>query len=244
MPETLHIHTDGSCLGNPGPGGFAAIMLIADDRITVTGGDPRATNNKMEVSAVLEALRVVAGEPELEEVPIVVHSDSTYVTNAFNKGWLRSWKRNGWRNSKGHLPNAQLWQELDRLTQGRKINWVWVKGHSGDRMNEACDRLAVEQAELARTEPRPWVSVGNPKSRAHRAANMEEAWESDTGPYAGPEPQGPVSFETGEDHRSDAERKADAALMALESLAAAIEDSGSFGEFKFKARRIFAGLSS
>ena len=162
------IHTDGACSGNPGPGGFAAIIQWAQDaELTVTGGDPKTTNNRMELSAVIEALKAVNSIPELRENPVTIRSDSTYVTNAFNKNWLSNWMKHGWRNSKKQpVPNRVLWEALLAEIQGHNCTWVWVRGHSGDPMNERCDRLAVQQAEFARSQNGYWSSAGNPRTEA------------------------------------------------------------------------------
>ena len=165
VTPNVTIHTDGACLGNPGPGGFAAIIEWNGDRLTVTGGDPKTTNNRMELSAVIEALRAVNFVPELKSAPVRVRSDSKYVVNAFNQGWLPNWQRNGWRNSKKQpVPNRELWDDLLQEIKRHDIEYVWVRGHAGDPMNELCDRLANEQAGLARTEPAYWTSAGNPRS--------------------------------------------------------------------------------
>ena len=165
MTAPITIHTDGSCMGNPGPGGFAAI-LEQDNRefLTVTGGDPNTTNNRMELSAVIEALRAVNSIPEMREIHVTIRSDSTYVTNAFNKGWLHNWTRNHWTNSKGQpVPNRERWQDLLAQIKGHQHSFVWVRGHSGDPMNERCDRLALLQARNAHAEPLFWSKAGNPK---------------------------------------------------------------------------------
>lgn len=145
MARELLINTDGSCIRNPGPGGFAAIVEWDEkELITVSGGHPDTTNNHMELSAVIEALKATEEIPALLGRHITVRTDSEYVCNAFNKSWLKTWK------SKGTLPNRELWQLLDRLTAGRTITWTWVRGHTGDPRNEQCDTIAREQAELAK----------------------------------------------------------------------------------------------
>lgn len=244
MTATLHIHTDGSCLGNPGSGGFAAIMEIGDERITVTGGNPDTTNNHMEIMAVIQALTIA--EQELTtDVPIVVHTDSKYVTEPFNQGWLNTWKQRGWRNSKGHLPNASQWKKLDQLTQGKNITWTWVKGHSGDPMNEACDRLAVEQAELARSINQSWTSVGTPRSRAHGHDNVlanivEPNGHDPVAVIIADEPQQELpGTDQPRPSTLSPEETAHAALSMLKDLAAAIEQADNFDQFKGQARQIF-----
>ena len=154
MPETITIHTDGACPGNPGPGGFAAILEHQKgDELIITGGDPQTTNNRMELSAVIEALRAVNSAEKLKDSQIEVRSDSQYVTNAFNDNWIAGWQRRNWQTSKGDpVLNRDLWEELLHEVSGHQILWTWVKGHNGDPMNERCDRLAVEQAQAARSQ--------------------------------------------------------------------------------------------
>ena len=142
------INTDGARTGNPGPGGFAAIIEIDGREVTITVGQPGSTNNAMELAAVIKAIDYLRRNTGLQGRTIEVRSDSTYVTNAFNKGWLRKWKNNG-RLNDGAMPNRVKWQILATLTSGLSITWTWVRGHSGDPMNERCDRLAVRMAQEA-----------------------------------------------------------------------------------------------
>ncbi len=140
-PTVTTVYTDGSCLGNPGPGGWA---WAVPDGPSASGGDPHTTNQRMEVTAVIRALESVAG-------PVHVISDSTYVVNCFRQRWFDGWRRRGWRNSQGKpVANRDLWEELFALAldPARRVTFAWVKGHSGDPMNDLVDRLA--QAEAAR----------------------------------------------------------------------------------------------
>ena len=163
MTNSITIHTDGSCLGNPGPGGFAAIIQAGDECIiTVSGRDPETTNNRMELMAVIEAMETVNFFDGWKEFPVTLHSDSQYVIKAFNEGWISGWTKKGWRTAKGPVKNIGLWKRLLKLVEGRDMRYVWVKGHSGDPMNEACDRLAVEQAAFACSQTAPWVSTSGP----------------------------------------------------------------------------------
>ena len=133
------VYTDGSCLGNPGPGGWA---WAVDGGQWDSGGEARTTNQRMEVTAVLRALQSLPG-------PIHVISDSTYVVNCFRQRWWVGWKRRGWRNSQGKpLANLDLWQDLLALAldSSRPVTFGWVKGHSGDPMNDRVDQLATEAA--------------------------------------------------------------------------------------------------
>lgn len=170
------INTDGACSGNPGPGGFGAIINWDGVETVISGGEPRSTNNRMELSAVIEAFHFLATRPESKNIPVTVRSDSTYVTHAFNKGWINSWRRKGFHTR----TNGDLWQTLDRLITGRKITWQWVRGHSGDRMNERCDRLAVRMsAKAGREYSSYWCTVDG------------QAEPATTGVQEGPEPTAP-----------------------------------------------------
>ena len=133
----IHVYTDGACLGNPGPGGWGAVIIENGLPRELSGEEAATTNNRMEVTAVIEALKEVAKESE-----IVVYSDSTYVINTM----MKNWKRN---------KNKDLWELLDREMAGRKVRWEWVKGHSGDPLNERADRLAHGAA----------TSISNPKKK-------------------------------------------------------------------------------
>ena len=136
----VEVFTDGACSGNPGPGGWA--WAVAPDGVTCgSGGAPHTTNQRMEVQAVLEALRTVEGE-------VTIVSDSTYVVNCFRDRWYVKWQQNGWKNSKREpVANTDLWKPLIVLVQERRPKFRWVKGHSGDPMNDLVDRLAVEAAQ-------------------------------------------------------------------------------------------------
>ena len=133
------VYTDGACSGNPGPGGWAWAVAPDGERCG-SGGEARTTNQRMEVQAVLEALRALDGE-------VHVVSDSTYVVNCFRDRWYVKWQQNGWRNSKKEpVANVDLWRPLIELVTTRRPTFAWVKGHSGDPMNDLVDRLAVEAA--------------------------------------------------------------------------------------------------
>lgn len=163
--RTAEIHTDGACSGNPGPGGFGAIVVIDGNEITVTGGDPRTTNSRMELSAVIEAVELVNGLPDAEHWDITVRSDSKYVVDAFNQGWLSNWQRNGWRKAdKKPVANQDLWKRMLQVTAANHMTFEWVKGHSGDPMNERCDELATAEAAFAPNADGYWVTAGNPRS--------------------------------------------------------------------------------
>ncbi|HIU65774.1 MAG TPA: ribonuclease HI [Candidatus Enterousia avicola] len=138
----LKIWTDGSCLGNPGPGGWAFIATNGKDVAERNGGEANTTNNRMELTAVIKALSAAKKHDEIE-----IHTDSQYVKNGMEK-WVRQWKNNNWKNAeKKPVKNKELWQQLDELAQQKSIKWVWVKGHAGQEMNERCDELARNAAE-------------------------------------------------------------------------------------------------
>lgn len=136
------VYTDGACRGNPGPGGWA--WADVEGRYA-SGHDPRTTNQRMEITAVLEALRDHAGAG-----PLLVVSDSTYVVNCFRDRWYEGWRRRGWRNSQRQpVANRDLWEPLLELAlrEDAQVSFEWVKGHAGDPMNELADRLATEAAD-------------------------------------------------------------------------------------------------
>ncbi len=131
------IHSDGGCHGNPGPGGWGAVLVYGKHRREVSGGVPATTNNRMELQAAIEALRILK-----EPCQIDFHTDSQYVRQGISQ-WIAGWKRNGWRTStKQPVKNADLWRVLDAATAQHKIQWHWVKGHAGNTENERCDELA------------------------------------------------------------------------------------------------------
>jgi len=140
--ETI-VYTDGSCLGNPGPGGWAWAVPGGPYQ---SGAEPRTTNQRMEITAVLKALSALEG-------PLLVVSDSSYVVNCFRDRWYEGWRRRGWRNSSGHpVANRDLWEPLLELAldPDRPVRFRWVKGHAGDEMNERVDLLATEAAATQR----------------------------------------------------------------------------------------------
>lgn len=148
FPKDLVFYTDGSCLVNPkGPGGHAAVIFDNAMQMLqlVTGGEPSTTNNRMELKALMMALKTVEDGTKHN---IVVNTDSQYLQNAFTKFWLRNWKRNNWVKSDGNpVLNKDLWQELDALVAKHHVEFNWVKGHAGQEYNELCDYLAKAEAE-------------------------------------------------------------------------------------------------
>jgi ribonuclease HI len=141
MTNQAIIFTDGACLGNPGPGGYAAVITIAGEEQIIVGRDPTTTNNKMEMTAAIKALEAVS-----KDLPVVIHSDSQYVIKGATE-WLRGWKAKGWRKADGKpVMNQDLWQQMDALMVGREVTWKWVKGHAGHPENERVDQLANWEA--------------------------------------------------------------------------------------------------
>lgn len=139
MPNNIKIYTDGACSGNPGKGGWGAILLYKGHEKKISGSAPDTTNNRMELSAVIQALKAI----KKESSPIVIYTDSKYVQNGITK-WIHSWKKNGWKGSnKKPVKNIDLWQDLDQESAKHDIDWQWVKGHSGDKYNEIADQLAT-----------------------------------------------------------------------------------------------------
>jgi len=142
--ETTTVYTDGSCLGNPGPGGWA---WAVPDGPYASGADPRTTNQRMEVTAALEALRAL--RPGALPGGLLVVSDSTYVVNCFRQRWWAGWRRRAWKNSQGKpVANRDLWEPLIELALDPSVpvSFTWVKGHSGDRWNDVVDELATSAA--------------------------------------------------------------------------------------------------
>ena len=132
----IEIFTDGSCSGNPGPGGWGVLIINGDDRKELFGGEPDTTNNRMEMLAAIEALKAT------DNAAIILHTDSQYLKNGINI-WIHNWKKNDWKTAaRKPVKNKDLWLELDQLTKDRSIDWRWVKGHSGNPGNERADELA------------------------------------------------------------------------------------------------------
>ena len=132
------IYTDGACSGNPGPGGWGAILMYQDVKKEISGGEKDTTNNKMELMAAIAALNLLKEPCEVE-----LYSDSAYLINCFQNGWLESWKKKNWVNSKREkVKNIDLWMKLDELSKVHNITWIKVKGHADNVYNNRCDELA------------------------------------------------------------------------------------------------------
>lgn len=141
----VEVATDGACLGNPGPGGWAALLRHGTSERELVGGEPLTTNNRMELMAAIAALEALRRPCE-----VLLHTDSQYVLKGLNE-WLPGWVRRGWRTAAGEpVKNQDLWQRLHAASTGHRIEWVWVRGHSGHADNERVDRLAREAAERQR----------------------------------------------------------------------------------------------
>ena len=136
------IYTDGACSGNPGPGGWGAVLEYNGRRRELSGGEKETTNNRMELLAAISALEALK-----EPCAVTLYTDSQYFSNAVNLGWLRAWKRKGWRRKEGPLKNPDLWQKLDALLETHQVKVVWVKGHAENEGNNRCDELAVMERE-------------------------------------------------------------------------------------------------
>jgi ribonuclease HI len=130
------VYTDGACYGNPGPGAWAALINIDGNERMLSGGEHETTNNRMELTAALKALQ---GIPEA--LAVAVYTDSEYLRLGITE-WLPEWKANNWKRKGGRLKNKDLWQLLDKVTSGRKVEWHWLKGHAGNPQNERVDRMA------------------------------------------------------------------------------------------------------
>ena len=139
---TIEIYTDGACKGNPGPGGWGALLRYDGQEKNIKGAELHTTNNRMELTAAIQGLAAVTRPSTVD-----LYTDSQYLRQGM-MSWLAQWKKNGWRNSKREpVKNADLWQKLDDLAQGHQITWHWVKGHSGHPENERADALANEAIE-------------------------------------------------------------------------------------------------
>lgn len=139
--KNVEIYTDGACSGNPGPGGWGAVLIYNGVEKQLSGSEKETTNNRMELSAVITALKALR-----EPCNVTLTTDSKYVCDAINKGWLNSWQKNSWKKAdKKPVLNIDLWQELLPLLDKHRVEFIWVKGHNGHKYNEICDKLAVAE---------------------------------------------------------------------------------------------------
>ena len=141
--KKIELYTDGACRGNPGNGGWGAILVYQGKEKELSGGEEITTNNRMELMAAIAGMEALK-----EPCQITLTSDSKYLTDAINKGWLASWKKNGWRKAdKSAVLNVELWQKIDELIHIHTVEFVWVRGHAGHPYNERCDILATTYAD-------------------------------------------------------------------------------------------------
>ena len=139
--KQIEIYTDGACSGNPGPGGWGAVLVYNGKEKQLSGSEKETTNNRMELTAVIMALNALNQPCEVK-----LTTDSKYVCDAVNKGWVYSWRKNGWKKSdKKPALNVDLWKELLSLLEKHEVEFIWVKGHNGHKYNEICDALAVKE---------------------------------------------------------------------------------------------------
>jgi len=148
MTNRVVIYTDGACRGNPGPGGWGVILSFASKQKTLNGFEAETTNNRMELTAAIEALRALSRCCDVD-----LNTDSKYVLQGINE-WINNWKANGWKTAaKKPVKNADLWKQLDNQVLRHRVNWNWVKGHAGIEGNEEADRLANEAIDLMMEKP-------------------------------------------------------------------------------------------
>ena len=141
--KKVTVYTDGACSGNPGPGGYGAVLIYEGVEKEIAGGEKSTTNNKMEMMAVIKGLEALK-----EPCEVSVYSDSAYIVNAIEQGWIDSWKKNGWRKAdKKPVKNVDLWERLLELMNTHKVTFNKVKGHADDEYNNRCDRIAVRERE-------------------------------------------------------------------------------------------------
>ena len=148
MPDTtpVEISTDGACLGNPGPGGWGAVLRHGSNEKELSGAEPDTTNNRMELMGAIKGLEALKNPG----TSVIIYTDSTYVKNGITQ-WVKNWQRNGWRTAaKQPVKNADLWVELVKQVERHDVEWRWVKGHAGDHYNEIADRLATDAAKTLR----------------------------------------------------------------------------------------------
>lgn len=139
LPEVI-LYTDGACSGNPGPGGWGTLLIWNGKEKVLSGGHPDSTNNRMEMQAVIEGLKALK-----RKCHVKVHSDSALIINAFTKGWIQNWQKNGWKKAdKKPVENRELWEEMIHYVNKHKVSWIKVKGHSDNELNNRVDQLAVE----------------------------------------------------------------------------------------------------
>ena len=140
--KEVELYTDGACRGNPGKGGYGAILVYGKYEKEISGGERETTNNRMELMAAIAGLEALK-----EPCRVKLYSDSKYLVDAYNQGWVYSWRESGWRRGKDELKNPDLWDRLFSLTEKHDVSFIWVKGHNGHDYNERCDALATGYAD-------------------------------------------------------------------------------------------------
>lgn len=144
MPKPVILYTDGACSGNPGPGGWGALLIWNNHQKEISGGSPNTTNNRMEMRAVIEGLRALK-----KPCHVKIHSDSALIVNTFTKNWITGWQKRGWKKSnKKPVENQDLWKEMLAVMKPHKVEWIKVKGHADDELNNRVDRLAVKASKM------------------------------------------------------------------------------------------------
>lgn len=145
LPEVI-LYTDGACSGNPGPGGWGALLIWNGKEKALSGGHLASTNNRMEMQAVIEGLKALN-----KKCHVKVHSDSALIINAFTKGWIQNWQKKGWKKAdKKPVENREIWEEMIRYVNQHQVSWIKVKGHSDNELNNRVDQLAVEACQKYR----------------------------------------------------------------------------------------------
>jgi ribonuclease HI len=139
--KSVIVYTDGACSGNPGPGGWGAILKYGNKKKEMSGGEAETTNNRMELMGVIAALSALK-----EPCIVSLYTDSQYIANAINEGWLKSWIAHNWKRKTGPVKNADLWKEIVRLFEVHQVEIHWVKGHAENEYNNRCDELAVAES--------------------------------------------------------------------------------------------------
>ena len=149
--KNVTIYTDGACSGNPGPGGWGAVLIYGETKKELSGGERETTNNRMELVGVITALEALKTPCQVE-----LYTDSQYISNAINLGWLDAWIKKGWKRKGGEVKNPDLWQRLVPLLRRHEVKFIWVKGHAENEYNNRCDELAV-------SESRKWAAGESPE---------------------------------------------------------------------------------
>ncbi|MGI6462353.1 MAG: ribonuclease HI [Candidatus Scatomorpha sp.] len=163
--KKVELYTDGACSGNPGPGGFAAILFFEGNEKVISGGEKETTNNRMELMAVIEGLSSLNEPCEVE-----LYTDSKYVQQAITLGWIEDWEKRGWKRKTGPLLNPGLWQRLNELLKKHRVTARWVEGHAGVELNERADKIAV----LERDKAAGKQAVPEPKKEEEQLTRTEE----------------------------------------------------------------------